>query len=90
MIRKQFKIFSGTAAALTALFIAVFGYFYAALPCDINVDKSAGFSGGGFSPVVLRQTAEGVSYYLGELRIKTTEVSEKPRDRKSTRLNSSH
>lgn len=79
MIRKQFKIFSGTVAALTALFIAVFGYFYAALPCDINVDTSAGFSGGSFSPVVLRQTAEGVSYYLGELRIKTAEVSEKPR-----------
>ncbi|MCM1166320.1 MAG: SpoIVB peptidase [Lachnospiraceae bacterium] len=79
MMRKQFKIFSGTAAALTALFIAVFGYFYAALPCDISVDTGAGFSGGGFSPVVLRQTAEGVSYYLGELPIKTAEVAEKPR-----------
>ncbi|MBD5383900.1 MAG: SpoIVB peptidase [Ruminococcaceae bacterium] len=79
MIRKQFKIFSGTAAALTSLIIAVFGYFYAALPCDINVDTSTGFSGGGFSPVVLRQDSERVSYYLGSLPIKTAEVSEKPR-----------
>ncbi|MBD5130797.1 MAG: SpoIVB peptidase [Ruminococcaceae bacterium] len=79
MIRKQLKIFSGTAAALTALFIAVFGYFYAALPCDINVDTSAGFSGGGFSPVVLRQNGEDVSYFLGDLRIKNAEVAEKQR-----------
>lgn len=79
MIRKQFKIFSGTAAALTALFIAVFGYFYAALPCDINIETNSVFTDGGFSPVVLRQTPEGLSYYLGELPIKTAEVSEKPR-----------
>lgn len=65
--------------ALTSLIIAVFGYFYAALPCDINVDTRAGFSGGGFSPVVLRQDSEGVSYYLGNLQIKTAEVSKKPR-----------
>lgn len=79
MIRKQFKIFSGTAAALTSLFLTVFGYFYAALPCNINVDTNAGFSGGEFAPIVLRQNGEDVSYYLGELRIKDTEVSEKPR-----------
>lgn len=79
MIRKQFKIFSGTAAALTALVAAVFGFFYAALPCDINVETNSGFSGGGFSPVILRETPEGLSYYLGELPIKTATVSEKPR-----------
>lgn len=79
MIRKQLKIFTGTAAALTALFIAVFGYFYAALPCNINVESVSGFTGGGFSPIVLRQTPEGLSYYLGDLPIKTAEVSEKER-----------
>lgn len=79
MIRKQLKIFTGTAAALTALFIAVFGYFYAALPCNINVESVSGFAGGGFSPADLRQTPEGLSYYLGNLPIKTAEVSEKER-----------
>lgn len=79
MIRKQLKIFTGTAAALTALFIAVFGYFYAALPCNINVESVSEFAGGGFSPAVLRQTPEGLSYYLGDLPIKTAEVSEKER-----------
>lgn len=79
MIRKQLKIFSGTAAALTALFIAVFGYFYAALPCDISIETNSGFAGGGFSPVVLRQTPEGLSYYLGELPIKPASASEKER-----------
>jgi len=67
------------AAALTALFIAVFGYFYAALPCNINVDSASDFVGGGFSPAVLRQTSEGLSYYLGSLPIKAAEVSEKTR-----------
>lgn len=79
MIRKQFKIFSGTAAALTALFIAVYGYFYAALPCNINAESVSELAGNGFSPAVLRQTDNGVSYYVGNLPIKTAEVSEKTR-----------
>lgn len=64
---------------LTALAAAVFGFFYAALPCDINVDTNSGFAGGGFSPVTLRQTSEGISYYLGGLPIKTAEIFEQPR-----------
>ncbi len=79
MIRKQLKIFTGTAAALTALFIAVFGYFYASLPCNINVESISEFTGGGFSPAVLEQTSEGISFYLGNLPIKAVEVSEKER-----------
>lgn len=64
---------------LTAIVAAVFGFFYTALPCDINVETNSEFAGGGFSPVILRQTSEGLSYYLGGLPIKTADVSEQPR-----------
>lgn len=64
---------------LAVLVTAVFIFFYTALPCDISIETNSGFTGGGFSPVTLRETPEGISYYLGGLPIKTAEVLEKPR-----------
>lgn len=75
MVKKRIKIFSGTAAALAALITAAFGFFYAALPCNINAEANSDFSGGGFSPAVLRKTEDGFAYFLGNILIKNAEVS---------------
>ena len=74
-MRNKTKILSGAAATAAALFAAVFIYFYAALPCNINAEKNA-VPGGGFSSAVLKRTSDSdFAFFLGNIPIKNTDVS---------------
>lgn len=75
MLRKSFKIFSGGFAAL---YMAVFLFFYAALPCNISAEGNSEFYGS-FSAAVVKPANGGCAYFLGNIPIKYAEVSYKNR-----------
>ena len=73
------KIFSGAAAVTLALYTAVFIYFYAALPCNINAEKNA-VPSGGFCSAVLKKTARSdFAFFIGNIPIKNAGISYKER-----------
>lgn len=76
---KKTKIISSAAAVITALYTAVFTYFYAALPCNISAEPNAVLYGG-FSAARLKQTAENdYAFCLGNIPIKYAGISYKER-----------
>lgn len=78
MIKKG-KIFSAAAAVTTALYTAIFIYFYAALPCNINAEINS-VPDGGFSSAVLKKTSDSnFAFFLGSIPIKNTDISYKER-----------
>lgn len=61
---------------MLALYAAVFGYYYAALPCYINASEK---STGSFSGAVLHESSKGCTYYLGSIPVKNVEVMKRER-----------
>ncbi len=81
MNRKFYSFIPGAAAALSAVCLAVFSYFYATLPVYISAEKDCALSGS-FSAANVKQTdAEGCAYYLGNIPIKYAGISFKDRPR---------
>lgn len=72
-------IFSSAAAVLTAGFSALYVYYYAALPFNINVEAGAPLTDAGFANVRLEAAEGGARYYLGNFPIKSAEVTEQER-----------
>lgn len=77
-MKRYSKIMTGTAAALAVCLTAVLSFFYTALPRDISV-AAGGFSGGGFSGAVLKESGGELVYFLGNIPIKS--VSAVPAER---------
>ena len=73
------KIFSGAAAVTLAVCTAVFLYFYAALPCNINAEKNAVPSGGLGSAVLKKTSDSDFAFFLGNIPIKYADISYKER-----------
>lgn len=80
-MRKKTKILSGAAAVATAFYTAVFIYFYAALPCNINAEKNAVPSGGFCSAVLKKASDSDFAFFLGNIPIKFAGISYKERPR---------
>lgn len=78
MIRTSKFIFRAACAAVSVL-TAVVGYYYAALPVNLNTDGDTVFCSGGFSAAVLRPTDGGCAYYLGAVPIKEAEITQTER-----------
>ena len=72
-------IFCGAAAALAVVFAAIYAYFYAALPVNINIEAGSSVSDTGFSPAYLKNTENGAEYYLCSFPIKRAVVTEQER-----------
>lgn len=72
-------LISGAAAAITAGFAAVYAYYFAALPVNINIEKGSTLCGEGFAPAYLKSTENGAKYYLCNIPIKQANVSEQER-----------
>lgn len=72
-------IISGAAAALAAGIAALYAYYYAALPLNINVEAGASLSDSGFAPAYLKSTENGARYYLCNIPIKRASVTERER-----------
>lgn len=81
MNRKIHSFIPGAAAAFSAVCLAVFSYFYAALPVYISAEKDSTLTGS-FSAANVRQTdTEGCAYYLGNIPIKYAGITFKDRPR---------
>lgn len=72
-------IFYGAAAALAAGITAIYAYFYAALPVNINIEAGSPISDTGFSPAYLKNTGNGAEYFLCSIPIKRAVVTEQER-----------
>ena len=72
-------IFCGAAAALAAGITAIYAYFYAALPVNINIEAGSSVSDTGFSPAYLKNTENGAEYFLCSIPIKRAVVTEQER-----------
>ena len=70
---------SAVSAAVTAVFCAVFAYYYAALPISLNVEAGAPVTGTGFAHAALKTTEDGAEYFLGNIPIKHTALCEQER-----------
>lgn len=70
---------AGIAAVITAGLAAVYAYYFAALPVNINIEKGAALCGEGFAPAYLKSTENGAKYYLCNIPIKRANVSEQER-----------
>lgn len=70
---------SAVSAAVTAVFCAVFAYYYAALPISLNVEVGAPVTGTGFAHAALKTTEDGAEYFLGNIPIKHTALCEQER-----------
>lgn len=73
------KIISGAAAVLTASASALYAYYYAALPFNINVETGAPLTDVGFSNAHLKNTENGAKYFWGNIPIKRAELTEQER-----------
>lgn len=73
------KIILSAASVLTAGFSALYTYYYAALPFNINVETGAPLTDAGFANARLKETENGARYYLGSIPIKSAEVTEQER-----------
>ena len=72
-------IFCGAAAALAVVLTAVYAYFYAALPVNINIEAGGSVSDTGFSPAYLKNTENGAEYFLCSIPIKRAVLTEQER-----------
>lgn len=81
MNRKLSSFIPGAAAALSAVCLAVFSYFYATLPVYISAEKNSPLQGS-LSAANVRQTdTDSCAYFLGNIPIKYADVSFKDRPR---------
>lgn len=64
---------------MTAGFSALYAYYYAALPFNINVETGAPLTDAGFANARLKSTEDGARYYLGAIPIKSAELTEQER-----------
>lgn len=64
---------------MTAGFSALYAYYYAALPFNINVETGAPLTDAGFANARLKSTENGARYYLGAIPIKSAELTEQER-----------
>lgn len=60
-------------------FSALYAYYYAALPFNINVETGASLTDAGFANARLKSTENGARYYLGAIPIKSAELTEQER-----------
>ena len=58
---------------------AVYAYFYAALPVNINIEAGGSVSDTGFSPAYLKNTDTGAEYFLCSIPIKRAVLTEQER-----------
>ena len=72
-------IFCGAAAAFAVSLTAIFAYFYAALPVNINIEAGSPITDTGFSPAYLKNTDNGTEYFLCSIPIKRAVVTEQER-----------
>ncbi len=80
MIKKvRYKIMSGAVTAALACAAALYAYYYAALPVNINIETGAAVSGTGFSPAALKSSGNGAKYFLGGIPLKNANVTEQER-----------
>ena len=72
-------IFCGAAAAFAVSVTAIFAYFHAALPVNINIEAGSSVTDSGFSPAYLKRTENGAEYFLCSIPIKHAVVTEQER-----------
>lgn len=64
---------------MTAGIAAIYTYYYAALPVNINIEAGDSLTDTGFSPAYLKSTENGAEYYLCNIPIKRAVVTEQER-----------
>lgn len=72
-------IICGAAAAVAAGIAAIYAYYYAALPVNINIEAGASLSDTGFYPAYLKSAGNDAKYYLCNIPIKRAVVTEQER-----------